>query len=227
MRRGMPEVLEYNRPLLPGTVRITHRQGSVTIQVAPDTARRIVYTALGPLLILAIFAVYALMGVLTRGRIFPLLVLVGLFVAGGVYLARVLRRGREPIVFRANPTQLEIQNPLDQPPHRAVFVPQIASLQLRRAALPAEFSLYHLEIVTRRADHESAANARPAPISLLASPSFETLDKIGRTLITAMELPEPVPGPAGWSSDQNLPPSATPSSEPTAPHLRSSPDPAC
>ena len=37
-----PAVLDYNRPLLPGTVRITHRADGVTIQVAPDSAQRIV-----------------------------------------------------------------------------------------------------------------------------------------------------------------------------------------
>src|SRR4051812_27775572 len=98
----MPAVLNYDRPLAPGTVRITRLVGAVTIMIAPDPAKRTVYTVMAPLLILAAFSLFAVTGLFTRQSL-DQLALLTLFVAiGGWVLFRTLRRANRPIVFRAD-----------------------------------------------------------------------------------------------------------------------------
>lgn len=219
-----PAVLDYDRPLSPGTVRITRRSDGVTILVVPDSATRILSAALGPLLILAIFSVVFVLGALARQGIMPVLMLLVFLTVGGVYLLAVVRGGREPIIFRADLHQLKLRNPLDRPKERTIAVTRIATVQLRRGTQPAMPALFQLEVITRREDDESTDSPN-LPILLLASPSFETLDKIGRTLVAAMGLREPTASAAeGWWTDHQPPLPATPSSQPP---LRSSPDPAC
>jgi hypothetical protein len=197
----MPAVLHYDRPLAPGTVRITRHTGAVTITIAPDTAKRTVYTVLAPLLLLAAFSLFVVGGLFTRQSL-DQLVLLTLFVAiGGWILFRTLRRANRPIVFRADAEELNVHNPLDRPADRAIPVHQIVTLQLRRTALPTNAMVFQLEVLTSTGRLDEQATT----LSLLVSPSFETLDKIGRTLLGAMCLPDPYTGPNGWWSDPQKP----------------------
>jgi hypothetical protein len=218
----MPAVLDYNRPLLPGTVRITHRQGGVTIKVAPDTAKRVLRTVLLPLFVLAMFALGALASLLARGGVAALVALVAFLGMGGWHLARTLRRANEPIVFRANPQCLEVHNPLDAHIDHVIAPRQIVGFQLRRD----NPLLFRLEVLLDFGPM-SPSHGNVPPLLLLASPNFETLDKIGRTLVTAMQLPEPSTGQMEWWSYAQTRPDATPSSappQPQPPPPRSSPD---
>jgi hypothetical protein len=187
-------VLAYDRPLAPGMVRITRSSATVVVKIAPDTAKRALSSLLIPALLFLFAGGVVVSALSSGGGLGALVIAVVLLGIGGAMLHQTLRQSRDPIVFTADPRMLRIENSLDVPPDRTVGVFEIETLQLRRHPLIP--SAYGLEVLTR------GFPDRPrTAISLLVSPSFETLDKIGRTLAEAMRL-NVCPGPPeGWRTD--------------------------
>jgi hypothetical protein len=204
-------VLGYERPLAPGTVRITRPAGGgVCVTIAPDTPRRVLVTYCVPVAMVAIaFALttYTVVQMEAWRLGVPLLVV---FVAAvSITLYRAARQGDQPIVFTADAESLHVRNPLDRPAERVVGVFEIDVFQLRRATLHT--TTYELELCTR------SLPGRPAEIlSIISSPSVETLDYIGRTLVAAMNLPPPRGGATGWASVRGLLADAAPSAPSSA-----------
>ena len=188
-------VLAYDRPLAPGTVRISPVGDGVCVRIAPDAPKRVVLTVLLPATLPAAAIALAGYGLFISGMWtvgLPILILLGAI--GGYYLYRTLLRSDEPIVFTADPKLLRIQNPLDEPPDQTIAVFTIAAVQLRRVALHT--TTYEIEVCTKDIP------GRPTSIvAILTSGSYETLDRIGRTLVRGMNLPEPRSVDAvGWAS---------------------------
>jgi hypothetical protein len=192
-------VLSYERPLAPGTVRITRGAGGgICVTVAPDTPQRVVVTYCVPVAMVAgafFLTTYTIVQTQAWRLGVPLLVAFASAVAFTLY--RAARQGRQPIVFTADAESLHVRNPLDQPIERVLGVFEIEVFQLRRATLHT--TTYELELCTR------SLPGRPTQIiSILSSPSFETLDHIGRALVKAMNLPPPRGGASGWASVRGL-----------------------
>jgi hypothetical protein len=186
--------LDYDRPMAPGTVRITRAGSGISIRIAPDTAKRTIVNALPAALMAAGAFALASWGLflgqtIASGGILLLLLAIG----GGIAMRRIIRSSADPIIFTADASMLRIQNALDIPPDRIIGVFEIATLTLRPITLITEN--HCLEVTTRKLpDRESKR------IVLLVSPSFETLDHLGRSLSRAMGLPAPVKDGTGWKS---------------------------
>lgn len=191
-------VIGYDRPLLAGTARITRgRKGAVTVVVAPDTARRALYTLTRPLFVGAAFC--AIPMALLENRTFPPVIgivgfgIVGLLTARSCF--RIAADGGKTIVFRADAAGLQVVNPLGAPADQFYGPNEIIALQLNRISLIGSGSCFQLELRARafwrRSDNET----------LLVSENAEVLDKIGRTLAVALRLPEPHADlDGGWTS---------------------------
>jgi hypothetical protein len=196
---GAP-VLAYDRPLPPGTVRIRRSGAAVYIAIAPDTPKRaavsLVYPVAASVAAMGILAfTIAANGTWMWSVPFWLILLV---IGGGIVVA-VIRQSADPIVFTADPQMLRVQNALDTPPDRTLGVFEIAALRLRPH--PVFAGTLVLEVATKGFPDRPAVR-----VSLLASPSFETLDKIGRTLAKAMGFGTPVSGAEGWQTGEAAPP---------------------
>jgi hypothetical protein len=191
--------LDYDRPLAPGTVRITRSSGdarAVTIMVAPDTAKRTLYTLTRPL---AVGGIICLIPVaLFENRTFPPVIGITVFlaIAGVTLLAcyRIIARSDRPIIFRADPAGIQILNPLDHPASRYHAAEEIITLQLRRISLLTEPVCYQLELGVHAFMRDQDGQ------SLLISQSAATLDRIGRALCDALDLAPPVGDTTTWSS---------------------------
>jgi hypothetical protein len=179
---GAAPVLDYTRPLEPGSVRISQLGNRVSITIAPDTPKRLVFTLALPTAICAGCGLVALYAMVVTGSWIVAPVLVALFAIGAIYLRRAIRRSRDPIVFVADPTVLHVQNPLDEPVDRMIGAYEIAAVRVRPVEL-AIGSMYQLQVLTK-----DLPNRPSTVIVLLASPSFETLDKIARTIVEAIRL---------------------------------------
>jgi hypothetical protein len=184
-------VLAYDRPLAPGAVRITRSSTSVSIKIAPDTAKRALFHLAVPAILFVFATGLAVSNLRAANGLFGMIVAATLLAIGGALVYQTLRQSREPIAFTADPKMLRIEHPLDVPPDRTLGVFEIETLRLRRHPLVA--SAYELEVITR-----DFPDRPRTVISLLVSPSFETLDKIGRTLAEAMRLSVHPAHPEGW-----------------------------
>ena len=185
-------VLAYDRPLAPGTVRISRSGGAVAVVVATDSPRRAVYSYATPAAIAVIgvgVAIYTIFAI--GGWLLGLTAGVILLSLGIVATLHAVRETSTPIVFTADPVTLRIQNTLESPPDRTLGVYEVARLQLGPNLVLAK--TYRLAVMAKGFPDRPAA-----VIPLLVSPSFETLDKIGRTLAEAMRLDAPVTDPEGW-----------------------------
>lgn len=186
-------LLTYDRPMLPGTVRIRRSGDTVYIAIAPDTPKRTALALAVPMVVvvgvLAILANSAWQGGAWWWSVPGWLLVLSV---GGLAVQRTVRQSAEPIVFTADPRMVRVQNPLETPPDRTVGVYEIRQLALRALdILPGTFVL---ELVTR-----DFPDRPTVVISLLVSGSFETLDKIGRTLAEGMGMPAPFSdGQGGW-----------------------------
>jgi hypothetical protein len=187
-------VLTYDRPLAPGTVRISRSSATVCVKIAPDTAKRAFFHLLLPATLFVLAAGLAISNFRAASGVYGFTVPVALLAIGGALVYQVLRQSRDPIVFTADPKMLRIENPLDVPRDRTLGVFEIETLRLRPHPLTA--TAYELDLLTR------GFPDRPrTTVSLLVSPSFETLDKIGRTLAGAMGLRIHAASPDDWRAD--------------------------
>lgn len=192
-------VLGYDRPLLPGTVRIMRAAaGAVSIAIAPDTAKRTVYTMTRPILLGAIYCVIP-WAFLQERTFHPAIA----FLAFGIIAAvtalacfRVVARSGESIVFRADVEGLNVVNPLAAPGGRFYSADEIVALHLIRLSMISEPVCYQLELCV----HSNLG--KTVPETLLLSPRGEVLNKIGRTLCSALGLPEPQGDSVSWSSER-------------------------
>ena len=187
--------LDYDRPMAPGTVRITRTGAGISIRIAPDTAKRTIINALPAALMAAGAIAIASWGLflgdaIVSGGILLLLLAIG----GGIAMRRIIRSSDDPIIFTADPSMLRIQNALDVPPDRIIGVFEIDALTLRAITFPAAEN-HCLEVTTRK-----LPDREPKVVVLLVSPSFETLDYLGHSLTRAMGLPVPVKEGNGWKS---------------------------
>ena len=200
-------VLAYDRPMSPGTVRSRRSGDAVYIAIAPDAPTRTALALAVP--VLAAAAVLAIVGstVLHGGNWWWWNVPAWLIVLGVAVLAvrHTLRQSAEPIEFTADPRMMRVQNRLETPPDRTVGVYEIRQLALRAHDMLA--GTFVLEFVTRDfPDRPSVV------VSLLVSGSFETLDKIGRTLAEGMGMQAPESdGRGGWRVVEEGPPGVIPS----------------
>jgi hypothetical protein len=193
-------VIEYHRPLPPGTVRITRSEvdaRAVTITIAPDTAKRTLFTLTRPLIVAAIFSLIPL-ALLDNSqlRAVGIAVLIAIGAAASFSCYRIVARSNQPIIFRADPAGIQIINPLDEPASQFHAADEIQALQLRRISLLSEPVCYQLELQVRAFTRDRDKR------SLLVSQSAETLDKIGRTLCEALPLTPPVGSPTAWWSQR-------------------------
>jgi hypothetical protein len=190
-------VLGYERPLIPGTVRITRGDaGAVTVAIAPDTARRTIYTLSRPLILGLIFSAipFAIIdhSMLLREWGIVGFVLIALFTARACF--RIIARSNQPIIFRADAAGIQIVNPLDDPASQFYGPAEIIALQLNQISLVGRPDCYQLELRVRTFWRKTDQQ------TLLVSQSGETLDKVGRTLCTALALPEPQDDARSWTS---------------------------
>jgi hypothetical protein len=168
--------------------------GAVEVKVAPDTAKRAVMKLAAPSFLAAIVA--GVMMFVGAGEHEPFLwgAAATILLAVGAWAFFVIRRSRELIVFRAGRDGLSVRNALAMPKDVWIRLDDLAVVHLRRTSLLTEAVCYELRVVRR-----TSFIASPETV-LLVSPSFETLDKIGRTLCAGLGLPEPVGGNGGWWS---------------------------
>jgi hypothetical protein len=195
-------VIEYERPLEPGGVRISHgARGAVAIKIAPDTAKRAVLKIGREAAVAAVVATILLYAGFappgTAAGWLAVLAAVVVVVGMGWRAYRVLGRSGEPILFRADAGGLRVRNALEAPVEAFYAASDVVAVQLRRVSVLTEGKCFQLEVIHRSLAGDDASRM------LLVSGSFETLDKIGRTLCAAMEFPAPaaVDGVAeGWWS---------------------------
>lgn len=187
-------VLGYERPLQPGTVRIRAAGEGLSIQIAPDTPKRIVLSllvptcaAIGGLMVLSFVVITA--GWMAVGL--PILIATGAVVAYCVY-GSVLK-GAEPIVITADPKLLRVENAMDELPVRILPVVMIAAVQLRRVAVHT--TLYEIEVCMQDIPGQPGGT-----YSIITSRNQEVLDLIGRRIVAAMKFPEPRGEGMGWAA---------------------------
>jgi len=190
-------VIEYRRAQAPGTCRISRNDdGDVTISIAPDTAKRTIYTLTRPLANAVVFSLIPL-GMLDSFEYRPVacILLAVIWSVAALASYRIVAASGRPIVFRAGVEGIHITNPIDAPPERFYGTADIIALEFRRTSLIAEPVCYALELRVRtaRLPHTSRQ-------TLLVSQCDEMLDRIGRTLGQSLALPAPEGDRNGWTS---------------------------
>jgi hypothetical protein len=191
---GASPVLGYDRPLLPGTVRIRAAGDGLSIQIAPDTSKRIILSLVVPACGGVGGIVVAAYVVITAGWMaVGLPILAGLGAVAGYCIHQFVRRGGDPIVITADPKLLRVENALDELPVRIVPVVMIAAVQLKR--VPLHTALYELEVCMQEIPGQPGGT-----FSVISSENREVLDYIGRRMVGAMDFPEPRGDGMGWAA---------------------------
>jgi hypothetical protein len=188
-------VIQYERPLSPGCVRISRNEaGGVTIAIAPDSAKRTAFALFGPLAIGGLCCLGPV-ALIFEGSLPPFVgfaALALILAVAGFVTHRIVVRSAGLIIFRADVAGIQIVNPLDARPNQLFDADQIVALQLHRVELAIPTHTCQLELRVR------ALWKHDDRLTLLVSQSAETLDKIGRTLCKALDLPEPCGDLNGW-----------------------------
>ena len=97
-------VIAYDRPLAPGTVRITGSSAGIAIRIAPQGSRRVFLAVLIPAIVAAASLALAAFGLLSGGAGdtgLPILIVLG--VSAGYLVYRMVLRSANPIEIFADP----------------------------------------------------------------------------------------------------------------------------